>query len=307
MLAQTLDEMEFIFVDDHGIDNSIDLARRTISGHPREAQFRFLDPGKNLGAGMARNYAIPFAEGEYIGFVDGDDWVEPDMFASLYAQAVEHGIVDICYGRIYKDYPDGKTKILKSPVIESGTFTHEKKAFYLVNYPSQFTTYIYKKEHVVRNEVCFLGSPWAEDSYFVSCSLLTATSVSCVDKPLYHYQVRPCSASTTKDNDKYLHRIEVFDKLMQYAKGHHVFEEFKEELDFLYIKKCGLNAMVDYVKYSFSPKSQVLRDVYEKVVFQVPDYKSNKYYKQNFSVKLLLWMSQRMPLVFMKAVFLLLS
>lgn len=62
LLAQSLEEMEFLFVDDHGPDDSIEVVRRTIAGHPREAQFRFLDPGKNLGPGLARNYAIPYAD-----------------------------------------------------------------------------------------------------------------------------------------------------------------------------------------------------------------------------------------------------
>jgi len=295
LLAQTLDEMEFIFVDDHGPDNSIELVHRAIKGHPRELQFRFLDPGKNLGVGMARNFAIPYAQGEYVAFVDSDDWVEPDMFAVLYRQAKVCGGVDICYAQAYRDKPDGKTTVLRNPIVASGTFTHDKRAFFLVNYVSYFWTYIYKR-------VRFPRSPWAEDSYFVSCSLMTAKSIANVDKPLYHYQVRSGSASTAKDSTKYLQRIAVFDKLTQYAKDHQVYKEFKDEVDFIYIKKCGLASIVDYVKYSTVLKSAVFHEIYEVIVFQVPDYKSNKYYKRSISVRLLLWMSQRIPGVFARVV-----
>lgn len=302
LLAQTLQEMEFIFVDDHGLDNSIELVHHVIAGHPRKSQFRFLDSGKNLGAGMARNYAIPYAEGEYVAFVDGDDWVEPEMFASLYKQALANGGTDICYSHILKDYPNGKTKVLKNPIVKSGVFTHEKKAFFLVNYSSQFTTYIYKKSFLLRNGVRFPGSPWAEDSYFVSCSLLTAQSVACVDKPLYHYLVRVGSASTSKDGQKHLKRISVFDNLILFAKEHRVYEEFKEEVDFVYVKKCGLMAMVDYIKDSTAPKSSVYKEVFQLIQQRVPDYKSNKYYKKNGRVGLLLWMSQHFPKAFTKVV-----
>lgn len=298
LLAQTLEDMEFLFVDDHGPDNSIELARNAIAGHPRELQFRFLDPGKNLGAGMARNYAIPFAEGEYVAFVDSDDWVEPDMFATLYKRAKVCGDVDICYAQAYKENPNGKHTVLRNPSVVSGAFTHDKKAFFLVNYVSYFWTYIYKKEHLLRDSVRFPGSPWAEDSYFVSCSLMTAKSVASVDQPLYHYQVRSGSASTTKDSMKYLQRIAIFDQLIQYAKDHQVYKEFKEEVDFVYIKKCGLASIVDYVKYSTAPKPLVFKEIYGVIAFQVPDYRSNKYYKRSISVRLLLWMSQRMPSVF---------
>ena len=87
LLAQTLEEVEFLFVDDHGPDDSIGILQRTIEGHPRAAQFRVLRPEHNLGAGMARNFGIPEAKGEYIAFIDPDDTVEPDMLEHAAAAA----------------------------------------------------------------------------------------------------------------------------------------------------------------------------------------------------------------------------
>lgn len=303
LLAQTLEEMEFIFVDDHGPDDSIEVVHRTIIDHPRKSQFRFLDPGRNIGAGMARNFAIPYAGGEYVAFVDSDDWVEPDMFATLYQHAKACGDVDICYAQAFKDYSSGRpSKVLKNPSVTSGSFTHDKRAFFLVNYVSYFWTYIYKKEHLLGDTLRFPDSHWSEDSYFISCSLLTAKSVARVDQPLYHYQVRPGSTTTTKDSTKYLQRIAVFNKLIQYAKSHQVFDEFKEEIDFIYIKKCGLASMIDYVKDSSNPQSSTFQDICKTVSSQVADYKLNKYFRKSLSVRLLLWMSQHIPSVFIKVV-----
>ena len=97
LLEQTLDDIEFIFVDDHGPDDSIEIAKRVISGHKRESQFIFLKPEHNMGAGMARNFAIPHATGEYLAFVDSDDWIEPTMFEELYNEAKKHDNADLCY------------------------------------------------------------------------------------------------------------------------------------------------------------------------------------------------------------------
>lgn len=299
LLAQTLAEMEFIFVDDHGPDDSIAVARRIIAGHPRESQFRFLDPGQNLGAGMARNFAIPYAEGEYIGFVDGDDWVDAEMFSALYQKAKTCGDVDICYANAVKEFSDGRRSvILKNPMVDSGEFTHEKRAFYLVNYVSYFTTYIYRKDHLLRDKVQFPQSRWAEDSFFVSCSLMTAKSVASIDKPMYHYRIRPGSASTTTDDTKYLLRIAVFDKLLQYAKDHGVYQEFKEEINFIYIKKCGLAALMDYANGTLKPQPSIFKEIKKTISLSIPNYESNSYYKKSVSVRLLLWMSQRMPNAF---------
>lgn len=303
LLSQTLEEMEFVFVDDHGPDNSIEIIRQTIAKHSRESQFRFLDPGKNMGAGMARNYAISHAEGEYIGFVDGDDWVDAEMFSALYQKAKTCGDVDICYANAVKEFSDGRRSvILKNPMVDSGEFTHEKRAFYLVNYVSYFTTYIYRKDHLLRDKVQFPQSRWAEDSFFVSCSLMTAKSLACVDKPMYHYRIRSGSASTTVDGTKYLLRIAVFDKLLQYANDSKVFQEFKEEIDYIYIKKCGLAALIDYANGTLKHQSSTLREIYGIILSHVPDYKSNRYYKKNVSVRLLLWMSQYVPKAFIRVV-----
>lgn len=81
--AQTLQEMEFLLVDDGSTDGSGALARNFAESHPR---FRFFHQ-ENKGYAGARNVAFPFVQGEFTGFVDSDDYVEPDMFEKLYLAA----------------------------------------------------------------------------------------------------------------------------------------------------------------------------------------------------------------------------
>lgn len=303
LLAQTLDDMEFIFVDDHGPDDSIAIAKQTIAGHPRESQFRFLKPEHNLGAGMARNYAISQAKGEYIAFVDSDDWIESEMFAELYKEAKAHGDADLCYCQAFKDFSDGsESEVLKNPHVASGEFSHDNKAFFLVNYVSLFWTFIYKRELVERNVIRFPEERSADDSYFVSCSLMMAQSIASVDKPYYHYLIRSGSVCTTKDSAKYKKRLIVFDKLLQYAKEHQVYEELKEEIDFMYIKKGGLSSMTNYIINSTHPNPAIYKEIYAELVKQVPDYKLNRYYCDSKSIQLLLRMSQHTPAVFTKLI-----
>ena len=203
LLAQTLQEMEFIFVDDHGPDNSIELARKVIDGNPRSEQFIFLRPEHNLGAGMARNYAIPYAHGEYVAFVDSDDWVEPDIFEKLYDEAIRHGGVDLCYCQISKDYTDGSPSVtVSNPDVECGAFEAEPKRYFLTHYISLFSTYIYSREMIVKNGLGFPESRSADDSFFVTSALVFAKSIAHVDKPFYHYILRPGSVTTTTDSAK---------------------------------------------------------------------------------------------------------
>lgn len=288
LLAQTLDDMEFIYVDDHGPDNSIELVQKMIAGHPRANQFRFLKPPHNMGAGMARNFAIPEAKGEYIAFVDSDDWVEPTMFEELYNEAVAKGGVDLCYCQAAKDYLDGQpTEILKNPIVDAGAFTHEKRAYFLANYVSLFWTFIFKREQLEKNHIRYPEERSADDSYFVSCNLMTAESVAHVDKPFYHYLIRPGSVCTTKDSTKYQKRLAVFGHLMQFAKDCGAYKNFKAEVDYIYLKKGCLSSVFNYVYNSLEPQPQTVREIMAELDKQVPDYKDNAYYKKRFALRVL--------------------
>lgn len=296
LLAQTLQEIEFLFVDDRGPDNSIELLKQTIKGHPREKQFRILTPEHNLGAGMARNYAIPEAKGEYIAFVDSDDWIEPDMFERMYNRAKDQGGTDLCMCQAYKDYLDGTPSIiLKNPDVTEGEFTHEKRAFFLTHYVSYFWTFLYKRDLIEKHAIRYPEDRSADDSFFLACALMTAKSIARVDAPFYHYLIRPGSVCTTKDSVKYKKRLMVFSKLMAYAKEQGVYEAFQPEIDFLYIKKGYVSTLVNYVVNALEPKKEVFAEVYETLLKEVPACKTNAYLERKKVLKILLYICQKCP------------
>jgi glycosyltransferase involved in cell wall biosynthesis len=296
LLAQTLEDMEFIYVDDHGPDNSIDLVKQTIAGHPRESQFRFLKPEHNMGAGMARNYAIPQAQGEYIAFVDSDDWVEPTMFEELYNEAVKQGRVDLCYCQAFKDFLDGRpSEILRNPDVAPGEFSHEKRVHFLANYVSYFWTFIYHRDQIERNGIRYPEERSADDSYFVTCNLLTAKTVASVDKTFYHYLIRPGSVVTTKDSTKYQKRLAVFGHLMDFARQCGAYEEYSNEIDYLYLKKGGMSSVFNYVYNSTQPSADTIRVIMAEMKRQVPNYRSNTYFRKRKALQLLVWLCDKHP------------
>ena len=294
LMAQTLDDMEVLFVDDHGPDNSVDLIRQTLAGSPRASQFRILTPPHNLGAGMARNYALPEATGEYVAFVDSDDWVEPTMFQELYEEAKRQGDAELCYCQLCKDYEDGKpSETLANPAVEAGPFSHEKRAFFLSRYVSMFTSYLFRRDLIARHQVRFPEERSADDSYFVTCLLLTARSVARVDKPFYHYIVRPGSVVTAKHSDKYLKRLAVFAHLIQFAKESGAYDEFKDEVDYIYLKKGCLSSVFSYVYNNERPAKGPVQGIMAELRRQVPRYEANRYYRAHPLVRLLAWLCQR--------------
>ena len=96
---QTLEDIEIILVDDSSTDSSLEVCNKLASEDERIKVIH----KENEGAGMARNAALKIAEGEYIGFADADDYVEPDMFEVLYNKAVQYNSDLVMSGVLFVD------------------------------------------------------------------------------------------------------------------------------------------------------------------------------------------------------------
>lgn len=91
LMRQTLDNIEYIFVDDASPDNSMDIIADVIKRYPHRAlQVRVIHHDLNQGLPAARNTGLAKASGEYVFHCDSDDYVEPDMLEQLYIQATQN-------------------------------------------------------------------------------------------------------------------------------------------------------------------------------------------------------------------------
>ena len=96
---QTLEEIEIILVDDSSTDSSLEMCSQMAETDPRIKVIHKV----NEGAGLARNAALGIATGEYIGFVDSDDFVENDMFETLYKKAKQYDSELVMSGVFFVD------------------------------------------------------------------------------------------------------------------------------------------------------------------------------------------------------------
>lgn len=103
IIQQTYGELEIILVDDGSTDSSAELCEKLKSRDERIVVIH----KKNGGLSSARNAGLDIAHGEYIGFVDSDDWIEPDMYESL-LRSIEQMHADVAVTGICRIYEDGK-------------------------------------------------------------------------------------------------------------------------------------------------------------------------------------------------------
>lgn len=103
LLAQTLKEIEFIFINDGSKDNSLEILKEYAK---KDERIVIIDK-ENAGVSSARNDGLKIAKGEFIGFVDSDDFVSEDMYESLYKKAIkEKADIVSCGHRIYSSKMD---------------------------------------------------------------------------------------------------------------------------------------------------------------------------------------------------------
>lgn len=124
ILNQTIEELEIILVDDGSKDNSLSICE---AYEGKDTRIRVIHQ-ENAGVSVARNTGIEVARGEYIGFVDADDWIEPDMYEQLLREAEITG-ADVIMCDATTVYSDGRiqadtiTQLSGNRVLKKSDFT----------------------------------------------------------------------------------------------------------------------------------------------------------------------------------------
>ena len=187
-----------IFVDDCGSDDSMDRVRMAAR---EDVRIRMVNNEKSIGAGLSRNRGIEVAQGEYLSFVDPDDYLSSDFLELLYAEAAS-GSFDIVKGSTIREKEDGTVaNINRTPNKVIRNSLARGNALYTV-FTSEHTTAIYRREFIHKNGICYGASSRAQDTVFLLQACSQADSFSIVDEAYYHYCERSGTAMNTMDEDK---------------------------------------------------------------------------------------------------------
>ena len=189
-INQTLKDIEIICVDDCSTDNSLHILKGYASNDSRIKIIKF---NRNKGAGEARNAALDMAQGEYIMFLDGDDWLEPEAceFAYNRISSNDNDFVIFAHNRFYED--DNSSKFINKMIKK---FSEEEKKLYLKDVNTKFIkccyiwALIYKRELLTNNNIKFPKYRVFEDQPFYIKTMLCADNFSIINKALYNHRRR---------------------------------------------------------------------------------------------------------------------
>lgn len=268
---QNFESYEVILVDDGSTDGSKKIAQKYVENH---GETFTLICQENKGLSGARNTGMQYAKGKYICFVDSDDYVEECYLQKLHACALDFD-ADLVFCALRS--VDEKGNVIKN-VLEDGfehgkVYTIKERKDLLLTQNAAWNK-LYKKEIIDNNGLEFTMGAWYEDLRFVKKYMMFASKFVYCDAVLYNYLIRQGSIMNSMGSKRNVEIIDAIDEVVKFYKEKEIYEEFREELEFLAIDHMYISTLVRLIRANDKEQFAYIK---EQFLHRFPDYKKNKY------------------------------
>lgn len=213
VVAQTYNHLEIILVDDGSPDKCPMICDNWAL---KDERIKVIHKS-NGGLSDARNAGLSIAKGKYIGFVDSDDWIEPDMYEHL-LHIIEMENADICACGIIVSYKDRQEILEINPVIGNSEDILEK-IYADTAYPVEAWNKLYRRE--CWDDFQFPTGKICEDAFTTYLLVDKAEKIVQISDPLYHYRIRDNSIMTSEFNVKRMDEEEAWRCNYEYMVKHY--------------------------------------------------------------------------------------
>lgn len=273
LVNQTLKEIEIIVINDGSTDNSYKILDKY---KKKYSDILTVINTENNGISIARNIGIKEATGEYIAFIDSDDYVDINMFSDCYLYAKKNNldIVVLDYYKLYEN--NGKLEYFKIKDFDNTNIKNNPKLLFEIN--SSPWNKIYKRSLFDKTTI-FPEKTKYEDLGLIPILLDKANNIGYLNKAYNYYLIRGKSETTTIDKRVY-DIFKILDILNNYFKN-----KYKNELEYLNIEK-----IMTYTISSRGIKDNRVRNEFIDSAFKYlnnnfHNWKKNKYYTNRNKIK----------------------
>lgn len=258
LLCQSFRDIEIICVNDCSKDNSQIILEEYAE---RDERIRIIKHTENKNAGGARNSGIKAANGQYLCFVDNDDWLAPNAIEMLYNRALESSgdyvVCDIC------EYYSNNCQNIVSYCDDSLTKEEIEIQAYLHGFP--LLGALIKRSIFIDNSIYYPEKLFFEDNAISFCVICSASKIVAVHKPLYFYFFVPDSVSRSSSPKKIEDRIVSTDMFKNSLKERGLIRGYNAEYVSYYYIKLSIQTIRMCLHIPFYKAYRYVRDVSNRI------------------------------------------
>lgn len=262
LTQQTIKDIEIILVDDGSKDHSSEIAKEYAEKYDNITYYR----KENGGLSDARNYGMQYAKGEYIAFLDSDDYIDFHMYEKMYEKAKQDDsdLVECDFYWVYdkkKREDVGQLYVGKKQMMEKARVMAWNK--------------LYKRDMLEKANIQFPKSLQYEDIEFFYKLIPYINTVSFVKEPLVYYIQRKNSIANTQ-NEKTADIFTVFEHIFDYYQQLGCYDEYRDVLEYSYARILLCSSFKRMVKIQDKQiRRKLLDKTWSNLNTQFPDWKQN--------------------------------
>ena len=279
LVSQTVSDYEIITVDDCSTDDSLAVLRTYEAQYPD--RFFVIASPENRKQGGAKNLGLEKARGEWIGFIDSDDWITPDFYERLLQKAQETGADMV--GCDYNLTPEHSMKIgqvvhnnrpeqtgalnkekYRSLILDSGSLVVKiYRRHIILDYPNRFPEHIFYEDNAI-------GNSW----------MLRATHFAYIPEPLYYYYQHDASTVHTITKKRCEDRMEAARVMIREAGQFGFLEEYYPEIESSFTTLFYVNTLFSYMAGVKKKEYGFVKALGREMRETFPGFMENKYYRE---------------------------
>ena len=263
LLSQTLEDIQIILVNDGSKDNSGNIARE----YEKNNKNRIIYVEKeNGGLSDARNYGLKYATGDFIAFLDSDDYIEKNAYEEMYNKAIEEN-ADYVECDFIWEFPNKIREDKQYP------YKNKKEMFSFVRVVAW--NKLIKRQLITDNNLEFPKGLRYEDVEFTYKLIPFINKFTYVDKPFIHYVQREGSIANVQ-NERTAEIFTVLDNVIEFYKKNNIYEEYRNELEYNYARYLLCSSLKRMCKIKDKIiREKLLTESWERLNLNFPNWKEN--------------------------------
>jgi len=263
LLSQTLEDIQIILVNDGSKDNSGNIAKE----YEKNNKDRVIYVEKeNRGLSDARNYGLKYATGDFIAFLDSDDYIEKNAYEEMYNKAIEENADYVECDFIWEFHN-------KIRVDKQYPYKNKKEMLSFVRVVAW--NKLIKRQLIIDNNLEFPKGLRYEDVEFTYKLIPFINKFAYVDKPFIHYVQREGSIANVQ-NERTAEIFTVLDNVIEFYKKNNIYEKYRDELEYNYARYLLCSSLKRMCKIKDKTiREKLLTESWERLKLNFPNWKEN--------------------------------